>query len=344
MSLLPQTTLAFYERYCADYERYRSAAEEAGLRVTRALAGQVHGLHTIVPRAKEPGSLLDKLRRKEYPDPEKGLKDLVGVRVVTYYPDDAARAAALLKDCFEIDEDESFDRLDQLEPTVFGYRSIHLVARLPPSQVDVSKHLRDLWFEIQVRGLLQHAWATVDQEVRYKSGVEFPDLVTRRFAAIAGTLETLDREFMALRASRDDLVDGHRRVYADGDDQTVTLDAARLAGCLQALRPDGPVLHESATALPSSRGGPEKLICDALAMVGIATASQLKEALDGKAAKDLLEEHAAALGTEPAALSHLVVCIVLIWAENSDVIGKQFPELRFDPDLAGTLGFDLEEQ
>jgi hypothetical protein len=55
--------------------------------------------------------------------------------------------------------------------------------------------LRKRWFEIQVRSLLEHAWAEIEHEIVYKSGITQPDAVRRRFAALAGSLELFDSEF-----------------------------------------------------------------------------------------------------------------------------------------------------
>jgi hypothetical protein len=55
----------------------------------------------------------------------------------------------------------------------------------------------------------------------------------------------------------------------------------------------------------------------------------------------LLKDHAARLGTTVEQLSHLIVCIVVIWSENAEVLEREFPELRFDSALAETLGFSI---
>jgi hypothetical protein len=67
----------------------------------------------------------------------------------------------------------------------------------------------------------------------------------------------------------------------------------------------------------------------------------LDEALNGAQTKRLLKEHASAIGESPPTLSHLIVCLIVIWTQNADVLNKQFPELRFDSELATTLGFEI---
>ncbi|MBS1882327.1 MAG: hypothetical protein JSS97_05160 [Actinobacteria bacterium] len=341
MSLLPSSTLQFFEDYRDALDVYEVAAEEAREQVASALRGRVRGVQAIESRAKDPVSLLDKLRRKEYLNPAEQLRDLIGVRVITQYPDDAEEAAEVLIPAFEISRDESYDKLDELEPKVFDYRSIHLVARLDQSAADVSKFLSRRWFEIQVRSLLQHAWAEVDHEIKYKSGIAFPRRLERRLAAIAGSLETLDQAFIDMRGSRLDLIDGYRRAYENGEDDDEPLDAARLIACMETVRPEGASLLSPGPILPSAAGHIERVVNDALATVGLSTKRLLGAALEERSARTLMRRHAAKVGATPETLSHLAVCLILVWFENQDVLNSQFPELRFDSDLAETLGFEV---
>jgi ppGpp synthetase/RelA/SpoT-type nucleotidyltranferase len=282
--------------------------------------------------------LLDKLRRKEYTDPATGIKDLIGVRVVTHYPDDAERAAEALRPQFMVDEEESYDRLDQLGRDVFGYRSIHLVVRLNDVESGVSPTLGSSWFEIQVRSLLQHAWATIEHEVQYKAGIDLSKSSVRRLAAVAGGLETLDYAFMGIRAAEDELVADYRLRYQDGEEIDGDFDAARLTACLEVLLPEGGNLRSATSAFHGLGVHIGKLLRDALATVGITTRGQLEKALMREDVVELLEEHASAIGVTVETLSHVVVCLVVVWSENREVLIHQFPELWFDPDLEETLG------
>ena len=54
---------------------------------------------------------------------------------------------------------------------------------------------KNLKFEIQIRTLLQHAWAEIEHDRSYKFSGELPREIKRRFYLVAGTLELLDREF-----------------------------------------------------------------------------------------------------------------------------------------------------
>ncbi len=343
MPLLPQTTLNYFEQYRGLVGEYEEAAAEARRHVERSLEGYAHGFHTVEARAKHPFSLLDKLRRKEYNNPAAEVKDLIGVRVVTHYPDDAEAVAAILRPLFEVDETESYDRLEQLDSNAFDYRSIHLIARLRDQDAAMTKQLKSCWFEIQVRSLLQHAWAVIEHEIKYKAGVAYPPHLVRRLAAIAGSLETLDQAFIGMRATHEELVDGYRGRYQRGEDEDVRLDSARLVACLECLQPEGISLREMGPRVPESAVPVERLIHDALAAVGIQTARQLRKAATSSTVRRALRKHAATIGETVETLSHLILALIVVWTESGDVLVKQYPELLFDSTLGGTLGFEAVE-
>jgi ppGpp synthetase/RelA/SpoT-type nucleotidyltranferase len=336
LSLLPKSTLDFYAQYQVELADYEDAADEAKDFVAAALEGSSARLQSIAARAKRPHSLLDKLRRKEYSDPVGSVRDLIGVRVITHYDDDAEKVAAILRPKFEVDDSESGDRLVDLDYDSFGYRSIHLVVRLWENEASMAPALGGRWFEIQVRSLLQHAWASIEHEVRYKAGIEFPEPLSRRLASVAGGLENLEYSFLGIRGEQQQLIDDYRAKYEADTDSSASFDAARLTACLEVIQPAGSTLRN--TTIAGQGIHIAKLLKDALAMVGITTRDQLETALGRGEVHELLEDHASALGVTTSDLSHAVLCLVVVWSENEDVLLHQFPELRFDPELEDTLG------
>ena len=133
------------------------------------------------------------------------------------------------------------DKRGELNVREFGYRSVHLIvqARLKGMEGPAAEPLRDHWFEIQVRSVLEHAWAEIEHEVVYKSGVVYPDDVVRDFANIAAQLEALDQRFLALRAEKAKLAVAYRDSYQQGHELDEDLDAARLSGLMAVARPNG---------------------------------------------------------------------------------------------------------
>lgn len=163
-----------------------------------------HGItvHSVTCRAKSHQSLSGKLQKtgKDYKSLA-DITDLAGVRVITYFTDDAERVAALLEAEFDVDRGNSADKRRLLEPNQFGYLSIHHVATLSGQRTDLAEYARfkGLKVELQTRSILQHAWAEIEHDLGYKSTVAVPKKLRRRITRLAGLLELADQEFQAVR-------------------------------------------------------------------------------------------------------------------------------------------------
>lgn len=58
---------------------------------------------------------------------------------------------------------------------------------------------KNIKFEIQIRSILQHAWAEIEHSTKYKSELQVPPHITRDFCRLAGLLEVADSEFIRSR-------------------------------------------------------------------------------------------------------------------------------------------------
>jgi len=63
------------------------------------------------------------------------------------------------------------------------------------SQLPENQIFKDIVFEIQIRSILQHAWAEFEHDRNYKFGGILPKDIRRRLSISAGNLESIDREF-----------------------------------------------------------------------------------------------------------------------------------------------------
>ncbi|MEU5913635.1 hypothetical protein [Micromonospora sp. NPDC047527] len=159
--------------------------------------------HSIDYRVKEKSSALRKFQNKSGRYGSlMDLTDLLGVRVITYFEDEVDKVASLIENDFEIDWENSIDKRKTLAPDRFGYLSLHYIVRLHDKRSHLVEYRRfaDVRFEIQIRSVLQHAWAEVEHDLGYKPGGVVPDQAKRRFSQLASLLELADSEFTKLRS------------------------------------------------------------------------------------------------------------------------------------------------
>lgn len=100
-----------------------------------------------------------------------------------------------------VDPDRSIDKRKVLDPDRFGYLSLHYICKLRPERLKLVEYRRfdGLLVEIQVRSILQHAWAEIEHDLGYKTPAAIPQPIRRRFSRLAGLLEVADTEFIHIR-------------------------------------------------------------------------------------------------------------------------------------------------
>jgi ppGpp synthetase/RelA/SpoT-type nucleotidyltranferase len=135
----------------------------------------------------------------KYPDPLHELTDLAGVRAIVYLRDSVDLVCAAIRSRFDVIEEIDVGERVYSEGK-FGYQSKHLVVRLANDRkfLDENKPIAGFVCEVQVRTLLQHAWAAIDHQIQYKSNSEIPLEIRKRFSALAGALELADRELQRI--------------------------------------------------------------------------------------------------------------------------------------------------
>lgn len=157
--------------------------------------------HQIKSRVKDGESLRQKIaRKKEKYTQLTDITDIVGVRIITYIEDDVDNVAKVIEEEFVIDRENSVDKR-LLESDRFGYRSLHYVVSLKENRLALKEysHFTDFKAEIQIRSILQHAWAEIEHDLGYKGEFEIPQVARRKFSQIAALLEIADSEFLKLK-------------------------------------------------------------------------------------------------------------------------------------------------
>jgi ppGpp synthetase/RelA/SpoT-type nucleotidyltranferase len=152
---------------------------------------------SVTYRVKMLDDALEKIDRKKYRDPRQQLTDLSGIRVITYLEEQVGQISAVINELFEVDKANSLDRTEILGDDKVGYRSTHFVCTLGSkrSELPENEAIGRLKFEIQVRTVLQHAWAELAHDRSFKFGASLPTKIQRKLNLHSGMLEIVDRAF-----------------------------------------------------------------------------------------------------------------------------------------------------
>lgn len=195
------------ETILQEYRKHLPQFLEAETRITKALRDYLSEagvwVAAVESRVKTESSLVGKLELKgtKY-ESLADITDILGLRVITFYPDDVDKVASAIERLYEVDWEDSVDKRKLHDIDSFGYLSLHYVCHIP----DMPYRM-----EIQMRTLLQHAWANMYHDTGYKSGVEIPRKYIRNLNRLAGMLELADEQFSQIRL---ELTDYRRRMQA----------------------------------------------------------------------------------------------------------------------------------
>lgn len=229
-----QITSHNQDEYQRQYQERRPVYEAFALRLQVLLRELTQGANIpcdkVVHRVKTLESFLEKIERKLYTNPFEQIKDLAGVRVVTYYLDDVERVQQLISREFTVDEQHSVDKITHLGAEEFGYRSVHLIISVsePRASLHEWSAFAGLTAEIQIRTVLQHAWADLSHKIDYKITSQAPLELRRRLFRLSALLELADEEFTALRDEAEQIVSGYKqRMSHDELEIPVNLDSLR---------------------------------------------------------------------------------------------------------------------
>ena len=187
-------------------------------------------------RVKNEDSYVSKvLYRKSYKEPIKDTTDKVGTRIVLLNMDDVRIVSEFIeKQCRSfwvvVNKAQDIDEIREHHPEEFGYQSNHYIVKPIPGKYP--GNLCDLLTcEIQVRTLLQHAYAETSHDTVYKKGHNGSPIVLRSLAVTMAFLETADEKIekiykesqsmitpkTALIRLMDEIYRGYVTSYCDSD-------------------------------------------------------------------------------------------------------------------------------
>lgn len=159
--------------------------------------------HIQIPpkfRLKKEESYLDKAlyRNKEYSNHLLDIEDKIGTRVILLKSDEVVQVAETLlkQNVWVAKKTKEFLQADPEKASIFNYQSIHLVCIPPTDSTDFPKEqISYLTCEIQIRTLLQHAFAEVSHDSTYKGVYKSDSEIIRKLAKSMALMEATDDYF-----------------------------------------------------------------------------------------------------------------------------------------------------
>ena len=188
-------------RYDEHVDSLEKLIDELARRVRAMIVG-VDVRATVKYRVKSFDSYFRKLiRLSRLPGADRQqvvLTDLIGLRVVCPFLEDVTEAERALHGAFVIREvDRKGSAFSVRE---FGYDSIHCLLEVPQDLLESFDLDGPLDCEVQLRTILQDAWAEVEHELVYKSEfTPFDEQLQRKLAALNANLSLSDITFQEIR-------------------------------------------------------------------------------------------------------------------------------------------------
>ena len=231
-----------------EQERHRAQAlNDAAEAIRNTIVSRLHddGLnhHDVQFRVKSSVSTAEKLSRRcddgrlKYPG---GLDDLIGVRVILFVESDIEAVAIALSNQFLCHDDEDKTAMMRKNGGI-GYAGRHLTLEVPA--VNPPRDCKDFTgqrFEVQIRTVLQHAWAEFEHDVRFKGSSGDNAEISRAFTMASTLIELADQQFV-------NISDILKRLQSEGsiEPETQKLDAGTLQGVLTRAFPGYPSSKEN---------------------------------------------------------------------------------------------------
>ncbi len=201
-------------RFLDVHASYEKLAEEVAFILERSARAAGIEYANVTCRTKSLNSFCEKISRRGYKAPLTQMRDIAGVRITFLYLSDRPKLAEIVEKEFEVVE--KADKVDRDNAEKFGYGALHYLVNLGKKASGARyDELKPLVCEIQVRTVLQDAWAIFAHHLSYKQKSDVPSQLLRKLNAISAQFETTDEQFDRLRAEREAYAENVRKQITD---------------------------------------------------------------------------------------------------------------------------------
>ena len=190
--------------YARSLPQWKQHLSSCGAQIEELLDGQ-HLHATVKTRVKTLESLSEKrgFLARSTGDPNPVIKDLLGMRIVVPFHEEVEKAVNLLREQYRTEEIER--KSEKLTFREFAYDAVHVELPLDRN-LELPVNCKPV-IEVQVRTILQDAWAEVEHELIYKNHFRFPnsDAIRKKLAAVNASLSLADMIFQEIRDAQKEM-------------------------------------------------------------------------------------------------------------------------------------------
>ncbi len=195
-----QENPSYIRRFYDNLKTNEKLCQEVSYTIKTELNKTNINIAQITSRVKTLESFCEKITRKKYPSPFDDVTDFAGVRIVYLYSTDRAHIEKIIEDTFDVIEKVDKTNTDDDK---FGYGALHYLIKIRSNLIGARyDELREKTCEIQIRTILQDAWALVAHHLSYKQESDIPKELRRKLNALSGLFETADDQFESIRHIR----------------------------------------------------------------------------------------------------------------------------------------------
>lgn len=177
---------------------YKFSLDEVGTKIN-ILEEEFQMIHEYNPiehvstRLKSPESIMRKALRKNIaltlPSIKENMKDIAGIRINCSFNSDIYKVSAMIQKQKDIEVVECKDYIKTPKPN--GYRSLHLILKLP---VFLSDRVEHVFVEVQIRTIAMDFWASLEHKIFYKYNKTVPPKITQELKEAAESANELDHK------------------------------------------------------------------------------------------------------------------------------------------------------
>ncbi|MDR1836959.1 MAG: tetratricopeptide repeat protein [Treponema sp.] len=194
----PPDKISFF----SEYQKYSEVRHLIVGEIKERVEQILHGFDSkpvVSGRIKDFASFFSKylrLLKTGLNDPQ--ITDLLGVRIICPFIEDLQITENIINKNFTVIEKENKGHYTFRE---FGYESTHFLIKIPVEFIERHGDPGTDIAEIQIRTILQDAWAEVEHELVYKAEFSpFDEPMKRKLAAVNASLSLADIIFQEIRS------------------------------------------------------------------------------------------------------------------------------------------------